>query len=316
MGTAPDLVVTVPPATYTAGSAERGAWDLLLSQRGACGFGLLNQDVRLDKASVAHTTYMVQNTMDDPKRLGTVIDHNEDAALPYFTGIFPWDRAAAAGFPDSVSESLVSTYKLYWTIAPEPVISDEAQGQASIRKLLHSVYHLSGVMWAGRQGGMGSTNRSGPYSTEGWTQNLYALVALVSDEADASKQKLGTGTVASYPCAGLTEVWPDFAPATESPNPFPDVTSRSVIYGTPIYLKTDAASVLLVSSAEIKGNSDGVSIPVRTITQSTDLAKHLRANEFFMVPTTALAAASSYTVTVSGTVDGVAFVKTFAFKTR
>ena len=35
-----------------------------------------------------------------------------------------------------------------------------------------------------------------------------------------------------------------------------------------------------------------------------------------MVPTSALAAASRYTVTASGTVDGVAFSKTFAFKTR
>ena len=171
-------------------------------------------------------------------------------------------------------------------------------------------------MWAGRQGGIGATNGAGLYSTEGWTQNLYALVALVSDEPDARKQKLGTGTVASYPCAGLTEVWPDFAPAKESPNPFPDVTSRSVVYGTPIYLKTDPDSVLLVSSAEIRGNADGVSIPVRTITKSTDAVNQLRANEFFMVPTTALAAASSYTVTVSGTVDGTAFTKTFTFQTH
>ncbi len=308
----PDLVTNVVPATYAAGTVEKGAWDLLLGQRGACGFGLLNQDTRLDVAAAAHPYYLVKNTMDNP---GTMYGgHFEDPATPYFYGVAPWDRAKRAGFPESVAEIATTTLRTYSTASPSPLISDEALGRTGMGDLINTVYHLKGAMWAGRYGGVGYANMTGPRS-ETRTQNMFVLDALVSDESDNQKQKLGTGVVATYPCEGLSDVATSFAPAYESPNPFPEVIDDKVLYGPPIYLKVDAGGTLEVKVAKLAA-ADGSDVPVRTLTKATDPASIITANEFFMVPTSALAAATTYTVTASGTVDGVAFSKTFAFKTR
>lgn len=308
----PDLVTNVAPATYAANTVEKGAWDLLLSQRGACGFGLLNQDTRLDVAAAAHPYYLVKNTIDNP---GTMYGgHFEDPATPYFYGVAPWDRARRAGFPDSVAEIATTTLRTYSTANPSPLISDEALGRTAMGDLINTVYHLKGAMWAGRYGGVGSANMTGPRSATR-TQNMFVLDALVSDESDTLKQKLGTGVVATYPCEGLTDVSTSFAPADESPNPFPEVVDDQVFYGQPIYFKVDSGGTLEVKAARLAA-ADGSDVPVRTLTKATDPAAIITANEFFMVPTSALVAASTYTVTASGTVDGVAFTKTFAFKTR
>lgn len=311
--TNPDLVTVVQPATYAAGTAEKGAWDLLLSQRGACGFGLLNQDTRLDVASAAHANYLSQNTIDNP---GTIFTgHFEDRTRPYFYGVAPWDRAAAAGFPDSVTEIFSQISRNYSTAAPAPIVANEAMGAETMRRLIHTVYHLSGAMWAGRFGGMGIANKTGVFS-ETRTQNMFVVDALVSNEADANKQKLGTGVVASYPCDGLTGVGTTFIPAEESPNPFPDITSISAVYGTPVYFKADAGSTLTVTSVEISNAADGAVQPHRVLDKASDQAGHLQSNEYFVVPTTALQNGARYTVTAAGTLNGSAFRKTFTFQTR
>lgn len=311
--TNPDLVTTVQPATYAAGTAEKGAWDLLLSQRAACGFGLLNQDTRLDVASAAHANYLGQNTIDNP---GTVFTgHFEDPTRPHFYGVAPWDRAAAAGFPDSVTEIFSQISRIYSTAAPAPIVADEAAGSETMRGLIHTVYHLSGAMWAGRFGGIGAVNKTGAFS-ETRTQNMFIVNALVSNEADANKQKLGTGVVASYPCDGLTGVGTTFTPAQESPNPFPDITSISVAYGTPVYFKADAGSALIVTAVQIKNVADGTVQPHRALDKATDQAGHIQSNEYFIVPTAALKTGARYTVTAAGTLDGTSFSKTFTFQTR
>ena len=58
--TNPDLATSVTPPTYPVGTTEKGAWDLMMCQRATCGFGLLQQDSRLDVASYAHAHYMVR----------------------------------------------------------------------------------------------------------------------------------------------------------------------------------------------------------------------------------------------------------------
>jgi hypothetical protein len=308
----PDLVTDVAPATYAAGSVERGAWDLLQSQRRACGFGLLNQDTRLDTAAASHPFYLAQNTIDHP---GTVYGgHFQDPAEAHFYGVAPWDRAARAGFPESVAEIFTATLRTYSNASPSPLVSDEALGRTRMRGMLHTVYHLSGAMWAGRHGGIGSANLTGPRS-ETRTQNMFVLDVVVSDESDDRKQKLGTGVLVTYPCDQLSGVGTSFAPADEEPNPFPDVADDSVLYGPPIYFKVDAGSTLEVMQARL-ATADGRDVPVRSLAPSNDPARILRANEFFIVPTNALASATSYTVTSSGSVNGTPFTKTFTFTTR
>lgn len=64
------------------------------------------------------------------------------------------------------------------------------------------------------------------------------------------------GNIATWPCAGLTGVCGTFKPASESPTPFPDVTSTATVYGTPVYFKADAGSTLVVTTASVTKVSD------------------------------------------------------------
>jgi hypothetical protein len=187
-----------------------------------------------------------------------------------------------------------------------------------MRALVETVYHARGAFWAGRSGGIGAMLATGPSAPQGGkatNMTQYRIVSELSDEADAQKQRLGTGNVATWPCGGLTSVGGKFTPAMEQPNPFPEITSTSVIYGTPIYFKADAGSTLVVSSATVTKTSDGSALTLRQLTKANDPAAEIGDNEVFLVPTTALAVASSYSVNATGTLNGVAFTKTFTFST-
>ena len=280
-----------------------------MAERQACGFGLLQQDSRLDAASAAHAKYLTDLSISQSINW---TGHGEDATKPGFTGAGPWDRALAAGFPNNrVAEILNALSTLHATSASDQFAMNEAQGAGSMRSLISTVYHLVGAMTAGRAGGVGSAHASGPFTTPGYSLEVFRFGALIGDPNN-NLQKLGTGTIATYPCAAATHASASWAPATESPNPFADVTSTAVFYGTPVYLKVDAPSVLIVTSASI-ARPDGSLVAARQVTKATDPAGEVGANEFFVVPTAALVVGTTYSVAAAGTVDGVAFTKTFTF---
>lgn len=316
--TNPDLVTSVAPTTYAAGTVEKGAWDLLMSQRLSCGFGLIQQDTRLDVASAAHSHYLEQNSLD---KLVTAVGHGEDSTWNYYTGGNPLDRVARAGYPTaslglygSVTEILTTYFALVSNGRAAPLVMNEATGAAQMRGLIETVYHLAGAMNAGRAGGVGVANGTGPSSSSAYFQQQFRLVSDFALNSD-NMQKLGSSTVATWPCAGLTGVRGKFKPATESPNPFPDVTDAEVTYGTPIYFKADAGSKLVVSAATVTKVSDSSVLALRQLTSVNDAAGEIGTNEVFLVPTTALAAGSSYAVSATGTLNGTAFTKTFTFST-
>lgn len=306
-----DLVTSVTPPTYASGTIEKGGWDVLMTQRSTCGFGLLQQDTRLDVASAAHTHYLVQNSLDRKLNVG---GHFEDPTWTYFYANAPWDRATKAGFPSGVLEILDEQTSTQSSSSLGPLIASEALGANSMRTLIETVYHARGAFWGGRSGGIGSTLATGPFQT-GFNMTAYRLVAEISNEADSLKQKLGTGNLATWPCAGLSGVGGKFTPAIESPNPFPEITSTAVTYGTPIYFKADPGSVLVVSSATVTKTSDGSTLVLRQLNKSNDPAAEILGNEVFLVPTTALAAGSSYAVDATGTLNGKSFVQNFTFST-
>jgi uncharacterized protein YkwD len=72
---------------------------LLNQERAQCGFGPLNQNAILDKASAAHLKYMFTNN---------VLSHFENQQqFPIgLTGATPADRSVAQGYSGFVSEGL------------------------------------------------------------------------------------------------------------------------------------------------------------------------------------------------------------------
>ena len=306
------MVTSVTPPTYPTGSVQKGAWDVLMSERQNCGFGLLQQDTRLDAASSAHGYYLAQNSIDTK---GFVGGHNENPADSYFTGTNGLERAFAKGVSRvggmSINE-ILDEQNVVRSQDSEYFPTSEARGAESMRRLIGTVYHLGGAMYAGRVGGVGTAHLSGPF--DAYTMEVYRFGALIGDLVGSNKQRLGSGSVVTYPCASARPN-ASFAPATEGPNPFPEITDRRVLVGTPIYFKADAGSVLAVSAATVIKVSDGALQTLRQLNKANDPADKIGSNEVFLVPTSALVPASSYTVNAIGTIDSVAFTKVFTFTT-
>jgi hypothetical protein len=310
--TGPDLVTSVTAPTYPAGSVEKGAWDVLMAARSTCGFGLVQQDARLDTASAAHAVYLAQNSVD---RNTAVLGPAEDPTWNYFTGVSPVNRAAAAGFPAGVgvaetSVGLVFAYN--GTTQSPPLQMTEATGARTMRTVLESIYNVGGLLNAGRVGGIAAASRSGPSSGSQYLQQV-RLVAEFSENGKA--QRLGAGNVATWPCEGVGAFSGVFLPATESPNPFPDLAGQQAVFGTPIYMRADPDVALVLTSGTVTNVATGTAIATRTLTRATDPNGRVGNNEAFLIPTSALPAGNSFRVQVSGTVGGRAFTRTFTFST-
>ena len=300
--TNPDLT-TSASATYAAGSVEKGAWDVLQAERQACGFGLLQQDTRLDAANQGHANYLSRNSAE--KGL-FIYGHYQDKSFPYFTGVSPTDRMAASGFTFSGGDGR----EILDATDGGIVASPEQLGAASMRRLMATVYHLAGAMHAGRMAGAGSaaqitTTRSGVLFRD------FRFGFSVAS-ADTNYQRLGTGNIATYPCEGSTAASASWRPALEVPGPFPEVTSTTE-YGTPVYFKADARSALVVTTASVVRVSTGSEVPAKLVTKANDPAGLVTSNEAFLVPTVPLVVGERYQVTAAGTLDGVAFSRGFTF---
>lgn len=162
--------------------------------------------------------------------------------------------------------------------------------------LLTVPYHLLGSLWAWRSAGLEFDNK---------------ILTINFGTENATPQRLGTGTVANYPCEGAKNVgvlW-----VAETPNPFPDIASS--IKGAPVALLADPGSTLIVNNFSIIRVSTGQSESYRTLTVDNDVNKRLGSNEFVAVPIAALAYDEAYQVSYSGTLNGSAISKTFTFKT-
>lgn len=305
--------MSVAPPTYSAGSVQKGAWDVLMSERQKCGFGLLQQDARLDAASAAHSFYLAQNSIDSKGFIG---GHNENPADSYFTGTNGLERAVAKGISRigglSIDEILDEQNVVHSQGRSDFFPTSEARGAASMRRLIGSVYHLSGAMYPGRVGGVGTSHLSGPFDV--YTMEVYRFGVLIGDIVGSNTQRLGNGSLVTYPCA-TARPNASFAPATEGPNPFPEITDQTVLVGTPIYLKADTGSTLVVAAATVTKVPDGALQTLRQLNKANDPASKIGSNEVFLVPTSALVPDSSYTVNAIGTLDNAAFTRTFTFTT-
>jgi hypothetical protein len=312
----PTPSVSISPANYAAGTAEIGAYTALQTARVLCGFGEVKQDPKLDAASLAHAIYLVNKSFAS----GTsVLSHYErdannlpDVNNPDFTGEGLGERAVAQGYIYwALAEILEATSQDY---PMQPTLSNlEERGASSVRNLLNTVYHLSGAMYEGRDVGVGAYQKSVKINSTTWREE-YRFGALVGYKQSASPVVLGARQIATYPCTGIINIPPSFAPANESPNPFPN---SSQLVGPPIYVKVDAGQTLVLTSYSIR-LKNGPTVPTVLIDYAYDqrIAKEVGLNESFVVPNVALIPSATYQVTLKGTIGGIAFpTRSFEFST-
>lgn len=316
---------TVTPAVYQPGQAELGAWNVLQEARTQCGFNgsdplvKLTRNAKLDAAALSHSKYLVDLSIATGK---SELSHLETEGVPGFTGVYPWDRAVDQGYNyKALAEILAATVWEYSYPPNFPTM--EERGASSMRSLLNSVYHLSGAMYEGADVGFGAYMKTTMIDATTWREE-YRFGSLNGYEDTSRRITLGTNKVVSYPCQGSSNIPTKFLPAEESPNPFPEMTPTSPPVGPPIYLKVDAPQVLTVNSASSSITLNGVSVPFVVLNKDNDLnidpldphkEPYITANEVFVIPTVALKPNTSYRVTLNGTINSVAFNRSFTMTT-
>jgi len=310
----PPVTVTIPASSYASGSAELGGWTVLQQARVLCSFGALTQNTRLDAAALSHARYLNSISLAS----GTsILSHYETVTTdPYYTGYYPWDRTTYQNYGPMVSEILEATSWTYSSSSASTLPTLQQRGASSMLSLLNTVYHLSGAMDDGAEVGLGADLQTVP--SNGLYHEEYRFGSLNGYQNSAQRIKLGAGVLATYPCQGSTSIPSAFIPANESPNPFPTMTSTNQMVGPPIYLKVDAPQVLTVTSSRV--TQGGVSVPTTVLTNANDPNQYggqpyIGTNEAFVIPTRALTPNSTYQVSLTGTINGTPFSRSFAMST-
>lgn len=282
--TAPPLpALAVPPTLgYGASSPELQVLNYLNNQRLKCGFGLLAQDAQLDKAAAAHARYSLINNHNS---------HSESVSGVGFTGANPSDRMAAAGYSAwSSSEAISYRYTAL----------------AGIRDILSAPYHAATAMFPFRDVGISfqSTDRS-----------QLVMNALVLDygvkSSVAKYQSMLPKTLLTFPCEGSSDLAPSFYEAENWQAP-----TGVGIGGTPLVIMAPNFEAITVSSAELS-TVNGTVIPTAILTSKNDPQKIFSKNPNIVlaIPPSALQPRSAYKWSISGTIAGTPFTRSFSFTT-
>jgi len=286
-------ITDMPTSSYTGD--KLAAFGRLNEARLAAGVGAVRQDAELDAAAQAHATYQVRNYM---------VGHGEDPSRPWFTGVDHASRAAAQGYTGNIVAEVL-------TYVPP--------GIDAVESLLHSVYHLHGVLEPrANQIGLGvdRTTTPGPLDSTSITLGTtdLSLLPIVS--------------AWHWPVGKQTDVNPRFVPASESPNPAPDLA----VTGTPIMFcgSEGRYAPLRIARAAMKDARTLDKIPLRllryvgvTVDATVDAQVITDANLrtvhqgcMFLLPSVELEHGKTYEVDVQAIQAGKPVGQVWTFSTR
>lgn len=293
-GVASGLQVSVPAATYSSTSAEAFVFKVLNQERLRCGVGQLAQSAALDVAAAGQTNYQLLRQLE-----GVFGSHVQTPGVVGFTAATPADRAALAGYKGSyIGEDIAYVM---------PGLSADVTGDSLVRVLLATVYHQASLMDNFRDVGI-----SVGFPEKAPVITRFPVLTMNLGHTSNSGPQEPTDVV-TYPCEGSSGVQPSMA--AESPDPFAGMgfTAGSNV-GHPILVRASSGKVVRLTSATISSGSKNVQSSLYHV--SDDRNGLLKPYQAFVVPREALSAATTYQVIVTGTVDGSAFSRAFAFTTR
>ncbi|KWF35833.1 serine protease [Burkholderia diffusa] len=275
---------TLASPQYAADSAQLAAFNRLNQSRTQCGFPTLQQNTVLDQAAQAHAQYQGVN--------GVVTD-TEIASNQGFVGATYVDRAAHFGAPSSVFGTGVSA--AYYTNATLP---DAQYGENLVTTWLSGVYHSPAVLYPSRIVGIGVSK-----TTYNGFPDAWGSMSFLDTEARSV-----SGAPLTFPCEGVTGV--AYGASGEIPAP-PNVSASG--WGTPVTVMGNLGDTVSLQSASVTGPSGSVAVQI--LNADSDPNKLLGKYQAVAYPTTPLAPNTTYSVTITGTVNGTAFSRNFSFKT-
>lgn len=282
----------MPTSSYTGD--KLAAFERLNEARLAAGVGAVRQNAELDAAAQAHATYQVRNY---------TVGHGEDPNRPWFTGTNHAARAAAQGYTGQIVVEVI-------TYVPP--------GTETIESFLHSVYHLHGILEPrANQAGLGVDRTTTP--------GVLNSTSITLGTTDLNL--LSIEPTWHWPTNGQIDVNPRFVPASESPNPAPDLA----VTGTPIMFcgsKGRYAPLRLVR-ATVKDARTLDKIPLRllryvgvTVDDGIDAQVVTDANLgtvhqgcVFLLPSVELEHGETYEVDIQAIQAGESIGKTWTFST-
>jgi uncharacterized protein YkwD len=251
-------------------------------RRSQAGVGALARSSLIDRAAQAHSDY---------QRLNNLVTHEEEANKPGFTGVTVEDRVQAAG------------YKLVRNYASGEIIAATTNntGFYMAEELVTAIYHRF-VMFEPlfKDMGSGSANTSANYVY--FTTNLGAT--------GGYSPGLPSHTIVSWPFNGQTGIVTTFSSNFEEPDPVPDIDK----VGYPISVHANLTETIAVQSFTVRPRG-GADLKTRLLVKGQD-ANTTMSSVAAIVPLAPLTAGTTYDVSFSGTVSGVAVSKTWSFTTR
>lgn len=268
---------------YPADSFHLAAFNLLNQQRQQCGFPALQENTALDQASAAHAQYLASNS---------VVSDTEVAGNPGFTGASFDDRAAHFGY--ALNNGSVGVSGGFYTNA---TLTEAEYGQRAIYGLMAGVYHIAIAASPTNTVGIGKVATA----SNGFPAEWYSMTL-------ANYQQVTTNGPLTFPCQGTTGV--EYSSGGEMPTP----PATSGNWGTPVAVAGNATDTIVMQTGSMTDSSAHV-IALQVLDSAKDPNKILPKWLGVAYPTTPLSPNSQYTVSLTGTDNGVTFSRSFTFTT-
>jgi uncharacterized protein YkwD len=266
--------------------------------RTAAGLAPLNGNAQIQQAATAHASYLAT----DDQQTCWPNPHQESSSCAGYTGTNMGDRMTSAGYE--------------WTRASE-VINWEDSANAAVDGWIWTVYHRQSFMDY-RMLDTGYAYHDGTFGGRPATHNVMDFGAPRSGDAHAPN-----GPVV-FPVPGLTGVPAAFRGDLEGPTPpapggGTGAWPRGVSSGTVVSMHFPG-DAWTVTEHHLFSTANGACTEVEHTYISKDNDPNLNrgtpSNDVFLYANEPLAAATEYVASISGTWNGQAFTRTWAFTTE
>lgn len=252
-------------------------------RRSQIGMPVLARNGVIDAAAQGHSDY---------QRINNVVTHDQTTGKTGYTGARLQDRLTNAGYvfgqPNAIGEVISAT--------------SNGSGFYMAEELITAIYHRFVIFEpVFREIGAGAATTSANYS--------YFTADFVANSGYGTG--IATGTIVTWPFNGQTQVAPNFNSDYEEPDPVPD---RNEV-GYPVSVHTNLTRKLTVQSFTIRAHGSNTDLATRLLAQGQD-ANTTTQSAAAIVPLARLASATTYDVSFTGAVDGVAVSRSWSFTTK
>ena len=276
---------TLTSPQYTAGSPELAAFNQLNTERQQCLFPAVSENTLLDQAAANHMAYMQDNAY---------VGHNETSGNPGYTGATPQARAQYVGY--ATAGGFAGELNGEFTT--------DVGGSLSVVAFTSVPYHEALFFTPTNDFGM-------TYNTVTLGPSATYYVPEITTGYEGTAPALSSSPL-TFPCQGTTGVDYESAQA-ESPAPLGINTQTNPI-GTPIAVIGNITDTIVLSSGQLTGPG-GTVINLDLLDSANDTNHEMQPYEASAFPASPLQPNSSYSATITGTINGTAFSRNFSFTT-